>query len=258
MADRQEQIQRLRQRHLDAPASKAFAPLADLLRRSGQFEEALVLLEDGLSRHPDYLTAMVILGRTLQDANRLDHARKVLLRVVDLDPDNFVALGLLARDACQLDQWEPATSWLERLVVLEPQEPDWALLLEEARRRRPGPVPEPSAAGGKTRAEAEASGIATMTMVDIYIAQGYYGKALAALRLIRSREPGRTDIKARMAEVLALMDLHGEGNPPDRPDEGAAPGASSSGTPAQTRRRREKQSFNEWIDRIQSGESDPL
>lgn len=258
MADRQEQIQRLRERHLAAPGSKAFAPLADQLRRAGQTEEALVLLEDGLSRHPDYLTAMVILGRTLLDAQRLDHARKVLGRVLDLDPDNFVALGLLARDACQYGKWAQAVPWLERLVSLEPHVTDWPLLLEKARTAQPVAVSQERAGDLPAGADKVSSGIATMTMVDIYLAQGYYGKALDALRLIRAREPERTDIKSRMAEVLALMDLHGEGNPPAATGEAPGKGPHSGPPAAGTRRRLEKQHFNDWIDRLQSGESDPL
>lgn len=260
MADRLEQIERLRKRQRLAPESKVFAPLADLLRREGELEEALVLLEGGLVRHPDYRTAMVILGHTLLDAQRHDHACTVLEKVLDLDPDNFVALGLLARDACNRGQWGRALPWLERLVSLEPDEADWPRLLAEARAEEMVGQEGPPADDGSPAAARGPREFATMTMVDIYIEQGYYAKALASLRLLRAKEPDRTDIKPRMVEVLALLDMHGEGNPAEEPAGDSTPSSQEPGNRppvGNPRRDLEKKHFADWINRIQSGEGNP-
>ena len=249
MADRQDQIQRLRKRHTAAPDSKAFAPLADLLRRDGQFEEALVLLEDGLARYPDYLSAMVILGQTLLDARRMDHARKVLVRVLDLDPENFVALRLLSEDAVGHELWHLTLPWLEKLVVIEPQEQRWALWLEQARSQ--------TATDGVAKNDPvsqRADGFATMSMVDIYLDQGYLTKALAALRLMESAHPGQREIQDKLKAVLKRLDEE-EGPQPNAPETGAR---LATGTPAlerrnrqeqmATQRSRDKKQFNEWIE----------
>ena len=45
------------------PDSRAFAPLADLYRRAGRFDDAFRVLEAGLAAHPRYISALVILGR---------------------------------------------------------------------------------------------------------------------------------------------------------------------------------------------------
>lgn len=257
MAERKEQIERLRKRHRLSPDSKVFAPLADLLRQEGQLEEALILLEDGLVRHPRYLTAMVILGRTLLDAERRDHALSVLGKVLELDPENFVALGLVAEEACCHHHWDQARPLLEKLVLIEPHDPRWPRLLTEVRAEEL--VAPASETGQEDAAEEETGDLATMTMVDIYINQGYYAKAIAALRLIHARDPDRTDVKPRLVEVLALLDMHGEGNPPRPAEDDAARVARREGAPPplSPRRDQEKKHFAEWINRIQSGEGNP-
>ena len=254
MPDRQEQIERLVKRHRANPESKTFAPLADLLRQDGQVEEALVLLEDGLARYPEYKTAMVILGCTLMDSNRLDHARKVLVKVLDLDPQNLVALRLLAQDAYGQGIWHLAMPWLVRLAELEPQVDEWAEKLARVRQEVDGPGSESTS---------EPSGpeeFATMTMAEIYIEQGYLSKALAALKLIQAREPGRPDVKIRLTEVMALLT--------DQRSSGAADGSTGDRGPEAGPRRsrrqemaakraRDKEQFNAWIDGVQPEEGRP-
>lgn len=247
MADRQAQIERLRKRFNASPDSRAFAPLADLLRQEGQTEEALVLLEDGLARHPDSLSAMVILGHTLLDANRRDHARKVLVRVLDLDPENFVALALLVDDAIGQEVWHLAVPWLEKLVEVEPNDPRWGELLGQGRMQLSAERKEPPRA---VPAASHDDGFATMTMVDIYMEQGYLKKALAALRLMQAQDPRRQDVQAKLGQVLSLMDSSGE-------LEGGLPGDTSPVPPTSQRqqlasqRSRDKQKFQDWINGIQ-------
>ena len=45
-----------------APESRLFASLADAYRASGRLPEALDLLQEGTQRHPDYVSALVLLG----------------------------------------------------------------------------------------------------------------------------------------------------------------------------------------------------
>lgn len=236
MADRHQQIARLRQRYQAAPDSKVFAPLADLLGREGHTEEALSLLEDGLSRHPEYLSGMVVLGRTLMEANRRDHARKVLVRVLDLDAANHVALGLLAQDAVDQEVWHVAEPWLTKLVKLEGATSRWGQLLEKARAQLRGE-------GASETSQPLTDLLATMTMVDIYIEQGYLKKALAALRLIETGSPGRPGLKDKIDQVLHLLDQQ----------EAPPPGGSVDAAIQDEKRRLadqralKKDQFHQWI-----------
>ncbi len=243
-AAQQHRIDVWRQRHEAAPASRAFAPLADVLRQAGRFEEALSLLEEGLVRHPRFTAALVILGHTLLDAGRADHARKVLLEVRARDPENVVALRLLTEDARSRQAWAEAVTLLADLVRLDPDDERWPQALSEARANRNLPDP----------ADVPETSFATMTLVEIYLAQGYRAKAMTALRQMQVREPQREDIREKIAEIGIVEDS----------DEArSAPGIGVPSPLAYAQRRElmaakraeEKKSFEECINRIRTDES---
>jgi len=209
------ELQRLaevrRERFAAQPGSRLFAPLADTLRELGEYEQALTLLEEGLVRYPDFQAALVILGRTLTDAGRLEHGRKVLRKVLDRDPDNTIALDLLAENAN---------------------------------------APQPPLESGAS--------FATMTLVEIYLAQGYWDKALSALLQIQLRHPERSDIAEKICELRAIEAGQGAQAAADRQDElcdGGAEDAALSQESRAARRLEEKRSFERWLERIRADES---
>lgn len=231
-----------RQRFEAAPDSRLFAPLADALRQAGLYEEALVLLEEGLVKHPDFAAAQVILGRALLDAGRADHARRVLQTVLERDRENVVALRLLTEDARSRQAWSEAVVLLAQLVRLEPDDARWPAALTEARANHnvsdPADVPETS--------------FATMTLVEIYLAQGYRAKAMTALRQMQQREPDRADVQAKIAEIGILEESAGGGGVAGA-DKGPLSLAQRRAVMA-AKRAGEKKSFEEWINRIRSDE----
>jgi tetratricopeptide (TPR) repeat protein len=89
-------IDDLRRRVQKDPASIAFAQLAEEYRRAGDCEEAVRVCEAGLEQHPAYLSARVTLGRALFQLGRMEDARAEFLRVLDVAPDNLIAVGKLA------------------------------------------------------------------------------------------------------------------------------------------------------------------
>jgi len=56
-------IAQLKQRVEKDPTSIAFAQLAEEYRRTGEFQQAVDVCRDGLSRHPGYVSARVTLAR---------------------------------------------------------------------------------------------------------------------------------------------------------------------------------------------------
>jgi FimV-like protein len=80
-------IEALKQRIARDPLSRAFLQLAEEYRRSGQFEEAIRVCQEGLARHPAYHTARISLGRTYLESGDLENARKTLADVLELAPD---------------------------------------------------------------------------------------------------------------------------------------------------------------------------
>lgn len=224
------------------PHSRVFAPLADLLRQAGRWEDALELVDDGLGRHPNYVSALVIKGRTLMDSGRVDQARIILGRVLELDPENFVVLRLMTEDARSRQAWEVAIPLLEKLVVLDPDDSRWPGALAEAKQF----------AGSGQSSGHEDSSFATMTLVDIYLAQGYRAKALEALNQMAAREPGRQDIPERIALVQAEIPSPASDDPGDVASPLLPPAASDlvAKGPQSSRRSSEKKQFEEWIDRL--------
>ena len=86
----------LRRRVQKDPASIAFAQLAEELRRSGGYQEAVDTCRAGLTIHPGYLSARVTLGRALIELGELDEAQAELSRVLESAPENLAAIRGLA------------------------------------------------------------------------------------------------------------------------------------------------------------------
>lgn len=241
-----ERISRYRSILKEEPNSRVYVPLADLLRQHGQTEEALVLLENGLVRDPEHQSALVVLGCTLLQAGRHDHGVKVLQRVLELSPENFVVLRLLAEHFLSTDSFTHAIALLERLVGFEPDQPEWAKLLNEARERLlladGKSIAKPNTQLPQAGITAE-KGLATMTLVDIMVSQGYLDKALTALERMLEQNPDRKDVQERL-DQLKSGDL--------APD--ASPGRIQDSSPEirASRRAGQKEQFGDWIENFKT------
>lgn len=89
-------IEALRRRLEKDPASIAFAQLAEEYRREGDYQQAITICREGLTRHPGYLSAQVTLGRALIELKQFDDAREALEAVLSVAPDNLAAIRALA------------------------------------------------------------------------------------------------------------------------------------------------------------------
>lgn len=240
---KQARIEHFRERLAKEPLSGVYVPLAELLAESGELTQALMVLEDGLARRPASLSGRVVLGRTLLAAGQAERGREVLGGVLAGDPDNVVVRRLLADDCRERGDWGGECAHLEHLVRCEPGDETWPAALTEARSR----------VQAQNADVAEAAGFATMTMVDIYIAQGYHARAAEALRRLLAGDPGRDDARRRLDEVDAALAASG-GQTKAEPD------GSSTAEPDQDRERvrdARKVQFTRWIERIQDEESAP-
>ena len=89
-------IDELRRRLEAEPDSVVFGALAEEYRRAGMFEEAVEIARTGLTRHPNYLSAIVTLGRALTSLGDFKAAWEALIRVIKAAPDNVAAIHALA------------------------------------------------------------------------------------------------------------------------------------------------------------------
>ena len=103
------------------PDGLAFAPLADALRRKGDTREAMVVLADGIARHPDYATGHVVATRLYMDQGMDSEAESSARRVLELDPENLVALSALVSLLTARGDLGEAARYKTTLLATDPE-----------------------------------------------------------------------------------------------------------------------------------------
>ncbi len=138
------EIEKLEKRWAENPKGRNFAPLADAYRKAGELDRALELCKSGLDRHPDYVSAHIVYGRCLIDQKDDTGASDVFRKVLALDPENVLALKILADIAERCGRFDEAVDWLGRLLNADPMNGDAAEALTRARGKA-GALPSPPA-----------------------------------------------------------------------------------------------------------------
>lgn len=141
-------IQELRRRIQQDPASLAFAPLAEELRRAGRLAEAVRTCRTGLARHPEYASARATLGRALLDQGELDAALGELTAVLAVAPEHLAALRGIAEIHHRQGRSDEALAACRRALDLAREDPDLARLAEELEQAVPRPDPTTEVAAG--------------------------------------------------------------------------------------------------------------
>jgi len=114
------EIEKLERRYAENPDGRYFAPLADAYRKAGQVDRALELVRSGLGKHPDYLSAHIVLGRCLLDKKDDPNAAQAFQSVLGLDPENIIALKSLAEIAERKGELVQSREWLQQLLKIDP------------------------------------------------------------------------------------------------------------------------------------------
>jgi len=147
------EIEKLEARFRENPKGRNFAPLADAYRKAGLIDNAIGLCQTGLEHHPDYVSGHIVLGRCLVDKKDDAQAEDVFRRVLDLDPENILALKVLAEIAERTERFDQAMDWLNRLLLADPMNGEAADGLSRVRGKaavsptKPTPViPKPDVA----------------------------------------------------------------------------------------------------------------
>jgi tetratricopeptide (TPR) repeat protein len=114
------EIEKLEARYRENPKGRNFAPLADAYRKAGLIDNAIELCQSGLQLHPDYVSGHIVHGRCLVDKKDDSGAEAVFRRVLDLDPENILALKVLAEISERNERFAAAVDWLNRLLLADP------------------------------------------------------------------------------------------------------------------------------------------
>jgi len=134
------EIDKLRARYNENPKGRNFAPLADAYRKARQLDEAIALCHEGLQHHPDYVSAHIVLGRCLIDKKDDVAAETSFRRVLELDPENIIALKMLSDIAMRSGRPHEAVDWLTRLLQVDPMNGEAAEALSLARGQMAAPT----------------------------------------------------------------------------------------------------------------------
>lgn len=162
-------LERLLARYEQAPGSRLFAAVADAYRAAGRLDEAVRVLRSGLDKHPLYVSALVLLGQCHLDQQQEDAAEVAFARVLELDPENMVALRYRAERARRRGALERAVELLRRLLEIDPfdreVQADLGLvataLERKARSESPAPWPPASPESRPLPPAAEAPAVRT-------------------------------------------------------------------------------------------------
>jgi cellulose synthase operon protein C len=144
-------IQELRRRVQQDPASLAFAPLAEELRRAGRAQEAVTLCQNGLAHHPEYVSARATLGRALLDLGEVESAFLELSAVLSTAPENLIALRGVAEVHHRRGELAEAVAAYRRARAVAPQDADLEQAIATLERSKPAGPAAPETAGTQTR-----------------------------------------------------------------------------------------------------------
>jgi tetratricopeptide (TPR) repeat protein len=123
------QIHRAEERVARDAASLAFAQLADLYRKVGRLQEAVVTCRRGLARYPQYATARIILAKALAADGAVDDALAEVETVLGATPNDAGAHRLASELERQRGRIEAAVRHLEAAVALDPGDRESRTLL---------------------------------------------------------------------------------------------------------------------------------
>jgi tetratricopeptide (TPR) repeat protein len=118
------EIEKLERRYAENPEGRFFAPLADAYRKAGHVDRAVELVRAGLEKHPDYLSAHIVLGRCLLDKGNDVDASQTFQAVLGFDAENIIALKSLAEISERGGRVDEAREWLQKLLVVDSMNAD--------------------------------------------------------------------------------------------------------------------------------------
>ena len=147
------EIEKLEHRYNENPKGRNFAPLADAYRKAGQVDLAIDLCRKGLELHPDYISAYIVYGRCLIDKKDDPAAETVFRKVLGLDPENVLALKILADVADRTHRLDLAVDWLGKLLAVDPMNGDAAEALARAKGKAAALAAKPTVAMAATAPE---------------------------------------------------------------------------------------------------------
>lgn len=206
------------------PRSKVFAPLADVYRQLGMYQEALDVLKNGLALHPYYLLGKVVLAHVYSDTGKDRQVLQVLEPLVLKNLDHYLLQKLYAKSHLNLGGTEEAWEVLKNLQFLNPKDQEVSDLINKIERHKQKTEREEVVSreistaveqwarvdfGTKqgrdeiisTDHKEDEIPLATRTLVDLYQDQGITHKAIQVLEKVVELNPEDSSSRVRLESM---------------------------------------------------------
>lgn len=203
------------------PYSTVFAPLSDIYRTFGLHEEAIAVAQKGSEMVPTYAPGFVALGRALAEVGDPAGASDAYRQALLVDSVNLAALTGLASSCLGCGQNEEALALLTQAESIAPDDEVVKTLFPVVRKLTKSlalssppsvkslvPPPEVPIVVEEEQSESIAGAavslptIATATLADIYIKQGFPERAMKVFSDLLAEDPGNTEIRQRYDELV--------------------------------------------------------
>jgi tetratricopeptide (TPR) repeat protein len=189
------------------PRSTVFVSLAESYRQMGLLDDALEVATRGVQVLPSFSPGYSILGRI--QAQRGDHeaAAAAFDRALLIDPENLLSLKGLARVRMQQGDRPQALKLLRRAIALKPDDAVAQKMLDAL-----GASATPSEVNLRPQAVAAAAvspsndPISTATIAEIYVRQGFLGRAMKVYRDLLQTDPHNDEIRHKLVELKQRID----------------------------------------------------
>ncbi len=224
------------------PSSKVFAPLAESYRRLGMIKDAKNILNKGLQFHPKYVPGLITLAHCHYDEGQFLGAFDILKPLISEQYENYTLQRLFAFTCYQLGKKEEALETFKFLLFINPKDTEAAdkvaaleklinpivktenkstenLFNDENSDEDQWSQVDFSSVGSLNNSPVQTETqksvedeyfeknepVITHTLVNLYLDQKLYGKALEVLERILELAPDDEATKNKYEEVKALI-----------------------------------------------------
>jgi tetratricopeptide (TPR) repeat protein len=138
------------------PNSLTFGRVAEALMQQGRLDEAIQLCEEGIRRHPHYVTGHMVLGKCYLQKKLFDQAEKEFKRVLLFDP-KYIAAHKHYGDLMREIGWDNTCEMSYRKILqIDPLDGAVKQVIEELARKARGEKPDVPAIRPATKPAKEA------------------------------------------------------------------------------------------------------
>lgn len=181
--------------------STAFVPLSDAYRQLGLYDDALEVAEKGVKALPRFSPGYVILGRIHFDRGDMPAAAAVFERAHAIDSDSLPAIKGLVRVLIRQGHHGRAQELLERAIKLYPQDSSLAKIKVPLSSPPSGKLVPAIPPAEPTKVKEP---IATSTIAEIYLKQGFPHRALKVYEDLQANHPDNEELRQKVTEIAKL------------------------------------------------------